>query len=480
MQSGNILVVDDEPDIQRIISDALQSDGHHVDTASDAARATELLAAQAYDVAFVDINLPDGSGFDVLDRYLATDGETAIVIITGRATVANAIEATRRGAYDYVTKPFDLDKLRLLARRVLERQSLQSQLRTLRERTRSEFEPGVEIIGQSPAMNEIYKIIGRVASSTATVLIEGESGTGKELIARALHAYSDRWEAPFVAVNCSAIPADLLESEMFGHERGAFTGATDRRKGKFEQAAGGTLLLDEISEMPMPLQAKLLRVLQEREFTRVGGHELIPADCRVIAATNTNVERQVEAGRFRQDLYFRLKVVVIEVPPLRDRRDDIPALVDFFIERLNRTHKFKVRGVSADALSLLVSHAWPGNVRELENVLVRAAAMAPNRLLTADDIPFGRQADERTLHDDMSLEGVIAAKVRDYLDSLGTVDPRDLHPKVLGLVEKPLIEAVLERSGGNQVKAAEMLGINRNTLRKKITELAITLPKGRS
>ncbi len=474
-----VLVVDDEPDVRTIIADALADDGHHVDQVGNAEDGLKTLEQGAYDVAFVDINLPGMSGFELLERYTKGDGETAIIIVTGRATVANAIEATRRGAYDYVTKPFDLDDLRSLTKRVVERQALYASVRTLRERTRAEFAPGIEIIGQSPAMNEIYKVIGRVASSPATVLIQGESGTGKEIIARAIHAFSDRWEAPFVAVNCSAIPADLLESEMFGHERGAFTGATDRRMGKFEQAAGGTLLLDEISDMPLPLQAKLLRVLQEREFSRVGGHETLPTDCRVVAATNKAIEREVEAKRFRADLYFRLKVVVIEIPPLHERRRDIPLLVEFFIERMNKNHGFKVKGVSPDAMSLLAAHTWPGNVRELENVLIRAAALAPNRLLTGEDIPLGNRPGAHAINDSMSLGDVVGVKIREHLDNLGDIDAHDLHDQVVGLVEKPLLEAVLARTDGNQVRAAEMLGINRNTLRKRITELAIELPKTR-
>jgi two-component system nitrogen regulation response regulator GlnG len=420
------------------------------------------------------------SGFDLLDKSRAVGGETAIVVITGRSTVANAIESTRRGAYDYLTKPFDLDALRLLSRQAVERQALMKRLGKLRERARSEYEPGAEIVGQSAAMQEIYKLIGRVAGSNATALIQGESGSGKELIARALHAYSERWQGPFVAVNCSAIPGELLESEMFGHERGAFTGATERHIGKFEQAAGGTLFLDEIADMPMPLQSKLLRVLQEREFSRVGGRELIPTDCRIIAATNRIIEREVAAARFREDLFFRLKVVVISVPALRERREDVPLLVDFFLDRINRQHNFDVKGVTTGALAKLAEYHWPGNVRELENVLIRAAALAPNRLLTAEDIAIGDRPREIMSDGSTSLDDVVAAKVRDYMRSLGEATPRDLYAKVLEIVERPLIEAVLERTGGNQLRAAEILGINRNTLRKKITDLDIRLPKERS
>lgn len=476
--SGNILVVDDEPDVLTLIAAALTEDGHRVATVTTAEDATPRIEAGEFDLAFVDINLPGASGFDLLDRSVAAGTKTPVIVITGRATVANAIEATRRGAYDYLTKPFDLDALRLLARQVLERQALQRQLSQARDKTRAEFTPGVEIVGQSPAMQDIYKSIGRVAGAHATVLVQGESGTGKELIARALHAYSERWQGPFVAVNCSAIPADLLESEMFGHERGAFTGATERRIGKFEQAAGGSLFLDEIADLPLALQAKLLRVLQEKEFTRVGGHALVPTDCRIITATNKHLDKEVAAGRFREDLYFRLKVVVLDVPPLRERREDVAMLVEYFIDRINRHHKFDVQGVSPDALALLTARAWPGNVRELENVLVRAAALAPNRVLTAADLQSDATSAEPG--DDRPLDEAVGAKVRQYIRSFGEILPRDLHARVIVLIERPLIEAVLDRTGGNQLRAAEVLGINRNTLRKRITDLGIEIPKERA
>ncbi len=473
--TGNILILDDEPDVRTIMRAALSEDGHNCTECGNAEEGFELLNDNDFDLALVDINLPGESGLDLLSRYIDGEGETAIVIITGRATVGNAIEATKRGAYDYITKPFDLDAIRVLAQQVLERRAMQRKLGRLQEQTRSEFKPGEEIVGQSPAMQDIYKAIGRVAASKANALIQGESGVGKELIAHALHAYSDRWQGPFVAVNCSAIPADLLESEMFGHERGAFTGATDRRIGKFEQAAGGTLLLDEISDMPLPLQAKLLRVLQEREFSRVGGHELLPAECRIIAATNRELGGAAKAGLFREDLYFRLKVVEINVPPLRNRREDIKLLVDYFVDRINRNHKFQVSGVAPDALSVLASHDWPGNVRELENVLIRAAALGPNRVLTASDIPLGKEHGRAAFDTTSTLEEIIAVKVREHLAGFGEANPRDLYATIVEMVERPLIEAVLERTAGNQLRAAEILGINRNTLRKKITELEIDL-----
>ncbi len=477
---GSILVVDDEADVRRVMSDALAEDGHEVRACGSAEEALAAIGSGHYDLAFVDINLPGMGGFELLEAVGSRENGPAVVLVTGRTTVRNAIEATRRGAYDYVTKPFDLDALRTLARQVVERRRLQATLGDLRDRLRASYEPGVEIVGNSPAMQAIYKLIGRVAATMTTVLVQGESGTGKELIARALHAYSDRWEGPFVAVNCSAIPAELLESEMFGHERGAFTGAADRRIGKFEQAAGGTLFLDEIADLPVTLQAKLLRVIQEREFTRVGGNTPIPADCRIVAATNRNLEREVAAGRFREDLYFRLKVVVIEVPPLRDRREDIPALVEHFLDKINRQHKFGIRGISPEALALLVDRPWPGNVRELENTLVRAAAMAPNRVLTAEDFRFAEQLPMRAPSDATAAGGMVEEAIRAYLESFGDRLPEDVYHRVVRFVERPLIEAVLERTGGNQLKAAAILGINRNTLRKKCAELGIDVSRRRS
>ena len=478
LRKGTVLVVDDEADVRRVIADALSESGCRVETAADAGAALARLDAGGIDVAFVDINLGGASGFDILESVRKNGGNTDVVVITGKATVANAIEATRRGAYDYVTKPFDLDTIVGLTQRILEgRAAVRSQ-----PPPKSEPDSGakVDIVGQSPAMQEVYKIIGRMAASPTTVLIQGESGTGKEVIAQAIHAYSSRADGPFVAVNCSAIPADLLESEMFGHERGAFTGATERRQGKFEQAKGGTLFLDEISDMPLVLQAKLLRVLQEREFSRVGGHELLPADCRVIAATNKRLEGEVETGRFREDLYFRLKVVVIELPPLRERRQDIPDLVRHFIDLINQRERFKVKGVSPEAMAMLVEQPWRGNVRELENVLLRAAALAPNRVLGPADLPLGTRTPGPVVDLAVPLADVLGMKIRELLASFGSAEPRDLHARVLAMVEKPLFEAVLDSTGGNQLKAAEILGINRNTLRKKITDYGITLSRSRS
>jgi two-component system nitrogen regulation response regulator GlnG len=323
-------------------------------------------------------------------------------------------------------------------------------------------------------MQEVYKIIGRVAPTEATTLIQGETGTGKELIAKAIHYHSAR-TGPFVGVNCSAIPRELLESELFGYERGAFTGALERRLGKLETPAGGTLFLDEVADMPLDLQAKLLRVLQEREFTRIGGRDSIRLDARIVAATNQNLETAVEERRFREDLFFRLRVVPITVPPLRDRRADIPELVDFFIDKINRDLGAEIVGVADEAREALLRHSWPGNVRELENTLVRAAVLARGRTLMLEDLALARTALSPRDDSNLTLEQAVLRRLRDHLREAPKGQPRDLHARIIAAVERPLIEFVLAETGGNQLRAAELLGMNRNTLRKKITELGVTL-----
>ncbi|TMA56659.1 MAG: sigma-54-dependent Fis family transcriptional regulator [Deltaproteobacteria bacterium] len=475
MTQGAILIADDEELIRQVLAGALGEVGYAVETADSGTRAWARLQEHAFDLAFLDIRMPEPGGLDLLLRVQTAKIDTPIVIMTGQTTLSNAIEAMKRGAFDYLTKPFDLNEVKALAARALEARRLASQLDQplLAVHGRNE-----QIIGRSPAMQEVYKTIGRVVKSDATVLIQGESGTGKELIARVIHHYSTRWRAPFVAINCSAIPVDLLESEFFGHERGAFTGAVERRSGKFEQASGGTLFLDEVPDMPPALQAKILRVLQEREFTRVGGRETIKADVRIIAATNQDLATAVKEQRFREDLYFRLRVVPITLPPLRQRRDDIPELISYFIDKINREMGTSVAGVSPAAQALLIQHSWPGNVRELENTLLRAAVLAPGRMLTPADLSLPAAASV-LLEDfaDLSFEEVVRRKLKAYFQQTALLEPCDLHAIVIGQVEKPLIELTLEYTGGNQLKAAELLGINRNTLRKKITDLKIVVKK---
>jgi two-component system nitrogen regulation response regulator GlnG len=475
---GRILVADDEESIRWVLATALSGEGHTVDQVDGGEAALRRLAEDHYDLALVDIKMPDLDGLSLLSQARERGLDTPIVIITAQNTMANAIEAMKRGAYDYVTKPFDIEEVHLLVQRALEMRRQAADLTRLERETRRRFELGVEIIGKTPAMQEIFKTIGRVAHTDATVLVQGESGTGKELIARAIHSHSTRWSGPFIALNCSAVPRDLLESELFGHERGAFTGATEQRAGVFEVANGGTLFLDEIGDMPLELQAKLLRVLQEKELTRIGGRGVIKVDARIIAATNQDLERSVKQGRFREDLYFRLKVVPILVPPLRQRRGDIPELVAYFVEKINREMGTNITGVSPEARATLNSHNWPGNVRELENTLVRAAVLAPGATLMPRDLALATRDTTVTIYDDLSLEEVVRLKLKEYFRQIQDVEPTDLYQLIMERVERPLIELTLERTNGNQLKAAAILGINRNTLHKKISELKIA-PKRR-
>ena len=425
------------------------------------------------EVAFVDLRMPDLDGLAVLAKAHEAGIRTPIIIVTAQNTMDNAIEAMKRGAYDYITKPFSLDEVRAAAARALEMSRRSVDLQRLEEELRGQFELGVAIVGKSPPMQEIYKTIGRVAQTGATVLIQGETGTGKELIAKALHYHSPRWSGPFCALNCSAIPRELLENELFGHERGAFTGASESRPGKLELAHGGTLLLDEIGDMPLELQAKLLRVLQEREVTRLGGREVHKLNCGIIAATNRSLDRAVRQQHFREDLYFRLNVIPILVPPLRERRSDIPDLIAFFLKKINREMGTAITGLSPDAETLMLRHDWPGNIRELENTLLRAAVLTPGPTLMPRDLALATRGARAAHYGDQSLEDIVRLKLAEYLGQTGGVPPTDLYSLIIKRIERPLIELTLQRTNGNQLQAAAILGINRNTLRKKMATLKI-------
>lgn len=452
-----------------VLATACQQAGYTVTTASGGQEALAALRARDTDVALVDIRMSDLSGLDLLSRAREEGIHTLIIIVTAQNTMANAIEATKRGAYDYLTKPIDLDAALRLVERAMELRRLTVALERLRGELQQQHEL---VVGRTPAMQELYKLVGRVAATDATVLIQGETGTGKELVARTIH-YHSRRTGPFVPVNCSAIPRELLESDLFGHERGAFTGAIERHLGKFEVAAGGTIFLDEVGDTPLELQGKLLRVLQEREFTRVGSNALIRADVRVIAATNRDLQSEVRAGRFREDLFFRLNVVRIVVPPLRERQADIPELVDYFIEKANRELGTSIVGLDPAARPVLMRRSWPGNVRELENAVIRAAVLARGRTLTLEDFQLG--GDTSPASGGPPLEEAVRHRLQELLAASPDAPPRDIHAAVLRAVERPLLELVLERAGGNQVRAAALLGINRNTLRKKLTELGISV-----
>jgi len=478
MDQGKILVAEDEESLRFVLKKALEEEGYWVHTAVDGSGARQSLSDCNFDVALLDIKLPDVDGLTVLKESKDDGIDTAMIIMTAQNTMRNAIGAMKSGAFDYITKPFDLDEVLVLVRRALDSRKLTRDFRELKEEVKKRFEPGVNIIGTSSSMQRVYKIIGQVVDTQATILIQGESGTGKELVAKTIHYNSPRWNQPFIAINCAAIPRDLLESELFGHERGAFTGALDRRIGKFELAQGGTLFLDEVGDIPLELQTKLLRVLQDREYSRVGGREMLKADVRILAATNQDLDRAVHDKRFREDLYFRLRVIPIYLPALRERRGDIPLLIGYFIDKINREMGIQISGVSPDALRLLEEHPWPGNVRELENTLIRAAVLASGPILFPKDFNLqNKQSEAAPEIDQLSLEEVFRHKLEDYFRRTEGVEVDNLYPLVIERIERPLIELTLKKTRGNQIRAAQILGINRNTLRKKITDLRIELKK---
>jgi two-component system nitrogen regulation response regulator GlnG len=375
----------------------------------------------------------------------------------------------QQGAYDYLAKPFDLDEALLLAERAMTAQRLTQEVSSLRTGLKEVWEFGA-LVGRHPTMQEVYKAIGRIAASDVSVLLRGESGTGKEVVARALHHYSRRAGRPFVGISAAAIPVTLLESELFGHEKGAFTDAKDRRLGKLELAHGGTVFFDEIGDMPAELQVKLLRALQERSFERVGGHEMIRMDVRVLAATHRDLEGMMREGRFREDLFYRLNVVMLSLPSLRERRGDIPLLVEHMLAKYGESLGERV--IAADALDRLVGYAWPGNVRELENVIQRAMVMASAGVILPEHLPIG-PVSAAVVGTDASLEEIIEKKMHECVRGLRGHTSANLHGLMVGLVEKPLLRAVMRETKGNQVRAAQLLGINRNTLRKKLKEHGI-------
>ncbi len=477
MAIKRILVADDEESIRWVLSKALTKQGYQVDLATNGQEALEMSHQRSYDLAVLDIKMPGISGLDLLSRFQEEYRETLVVIMTAESSMKNAVEAMKRGAYDYITKPFDLDTLDAIIVKAQKASEVTDEVARLKGELKEHYQLDRAIIGQSPPMQALYKVLGKVSPSDITVLIVGESGTGKELVARAIHFNSPRLGKPFVALNCAAIPRELLESELFGHEKGAFTGAAERKTGRFEQANGGTLFLDEIGDMPLELQAKLLRVLQEREITRTGGTQTIKVDVRIIAATNQNLKKKVQDREFREDLFYRLNVVPVELPPLRQRREDLPALVEYFLGRAHEEYHTNARGLTSEAMQLLQNHDWPGNVRELEHALQRAALLSPDALLGPDDFPEVRN-QRPAGQNEASLESLIATKLQSSLGQMDIQDMDNLYEMVLHQMERPLINIVLDKTRGNQVKAAEILGINRNTLRKKVQILAINARRG--
>ncbi len=465
--SARILIADDEDSLRWVLEKGLRQVGHEVATAKDGESALRAFETEPYDLVFLDVRMPGMDGLTALAKLREIRPDAHVIVMTAHGTMETAIQAMQRGAYDYLAKPFDLDEVLLVTERALEAQRLTQEVARLRTGL-MEVKEFSALIGRHPRMQEVYKTIGRIAGSDVTVLLRGESGTGKELVARAIHHYSRRSGRAFVAVSCAAIPATLLESEMFGHERGAFTDAKERRLGKFELAHGGTLYLDEIGDMPMALQTKLLRALQERTIERVGGQESIRVDVRVIAATNRDLEAAMRQDEFREDLYYRLNVVTLNLPPLRERRRDVPLLVEHFLAKY--AEELGEHGVAPEAVDRLVGHDWPGNVRELENVIQRAMVLAQSGVILPEHLPIGPVSAAASVAVDATLEEIIERKLLECVRGLRERASANLYDLVIALVEKPLLRAVLRETASNQVRAAQILGINRNTLRKKLTE----------
>ena len=452
---ARILVADDERSIRLVLRKYLQSKGHQVVEAENGQEALSILEKGGVDVAFVDINMPKLSGLEILERVK----EVPIVILTAYGTMDYTVRAIERGAVEYITKPFSFEEISQVLERFLKREKVEDY----------SFVSEGEVVGSSKKMQEIFKLVGKVARSSITVLITGESGTGKEVIARAIHRYSDRKDKPFVAVNCAALPPNLLEAELFGYEKGAFTGALSSRRGLFEQADGGTLFLDEIGELPLELQAKLLRVLQDKEIRRIGSERTKKVDVRVVAATNRDLEEEVRRGKFREDLYFRLNVVKVEIPPLRERKEDVIPLAYHFIRKFSNEFKLPLKELSEEAVDFLMTYHFPGNVRELENMILRAMVLSSSDYITASDLKGSvREGGAPSFEE----------AIRSFIQRVFTVEQKEennLYRVVIESAERILITEVLRRCNFNQVKASKVLGIHRNTLRKKIRELGIEL-----
>jgi len=469
-----ILIADDEPSIRFVLQEVLEGLGHRVTAVEDGDQALRELSRDHFDLAFLDIRMPGLTGIEVLQQSRASGNDVAIVIITAQNLLENAVESMKAGALDYLVKPFALAEVKALTEKALSARALREEVRSLRRAVGRSVSPGGDrMVGSSPALLEIFKTIGKVAPRNVPVLITGESGTGKELVARALHAASPRAEGPFVAVNAAAIPRELLESELFGHERGAFTGAVSARAGRFREASGGTLFLDEIGDMPVDLQAKLLRVLQSGEVMPVGARDPELVDVRIVAATHRDLDERVRAGEFREDLLYRLRVVPMSIPPLRERPEDIRTLALHFIERYAAELASGAVTLPEPTLERLGAHDWPGNVRELENAIKRALVLSTDDVLTPGAFDFLNRSSE-PVESRSTLEDLVSREVNALFERSG--ETTDVYHRIQQRIERPLLEVVLDRTQGNQIRAAAILGINRNTLRKKITELEIELP----
>jgi DNA-binding NtrC family response regulator len=446
---GAILVVDDDADMRELVHDMLKDRGHQVTTAGSGQEALKLLGEEDYAAVLTDLRMKGMQGLELLSEIKRTNPDLGVILMTAFGSVETAVEAMKHGASDYLTKPVKKDELVRVVERIVRETALRREVSRLRREVHKEYSFH-QILGKSKAIQAVFDLIRRVADSPTNVLITGESGTGKELVAKAIHYNSDRKDAPFVPVNCAAIPEPLLESELFGHMRGAFTDAKTDKRGLFEEAQKGTLFLDEISELPLMLQAKILRAIQEKEIRRVGATKPIAVDVRIIAATNLNLSDEVKAKRFRDDLYYRLNVIELKLPPLRERREDIPLLVDAFLRKCAASRGKQVKGVSEPALAMLMDYAWPGNVRELENIIERAVTLSRGDKILPEDLPpavQGSRGDRRVL--DEAAERTLP----------------------LEAVEREYILKILDKMGGNKYQAAHALGIDRKTLYRKLGEI---------
>ncbi len=470
-----LLVVDDEPSILYFFRQAFTEPEVTLVTASSAAEGIETVTRNRPDVIILDINLPDASGLETFRRIHAIDPRIPVIFITGHGTMATAIEAMRLGAYEYLLKPLELDQLADLVDRAFAISRLMRVPAVIPESGATEDDSDT-VLGRCPALQEVYKAIGRVAPQDVTVLVLGESGTGKELVARAVYHYSHRAKGPFLAINCAAIPETLLESELFGHEKGAFTGADRKRIGKFEQAAGGTLFLDEIGDMTPLTQTKILRVLQGQEFERVGGGEPIKTDVRVIAATNRDLEKMVGEGTFRGDLYYRINVYTIRLPPLRERGEDLPLLAEHFVRRFGRELKKEVQAIAPEAMELLRVYPWPGNVRELQSVIKQALLRTTGPVLLPEFLPSPLR-DQGTGGGSAEEQGFNYGGLTTFIQEQLRAGSTKLYSDYQALADKHLLTEVLRHSSGNLSQASRLLGITRATLRTKLNALGIPVER---
>ncbi len=466
---NRILIADDEEDIRWILETSLKKSGFEVECAENGEDAVRKACEDPYSLILLDINMPDMNGFEVLTQLRNREIDSPIIFITAQNTVSNAIDSIQLGAYDYLTKPFDLEEVKLFAERAIKNYEAGREIRLSQDSEESiSLE---EIVGSSPDMLNVYKLIGRTASKNITVLITGESGTGKELIARSIHYNSPRRKKRLVSVNISAIPKELIESELFGYEKGAFTGATALKKGRFEEADGGTLHIDEIGELSTDLQSKLLRAIEEKQIYRLGSEKPVSVDPRIIASTNKNLRDAVAESSFREDLFYRLNVISIDLPPLRKRKEDIKELVQHFLKKYSAEFGTEKKILSPEAEQLLISHSWPGNVRELENTIKRLLVLTPDSIISGEEIK--EAIDSQTSYGEMETAEKKTEELVHMMVENSDLSLHNVHEKVIGKVEKQLIKAILAKTDGNMKQAAAILGINRNTLSKKINDLGV-------